>query len=865
MQKPPRRNWPLLLIYAAIAIGGVLLVAGFLRFNELHREFLAINHSTASGGRTLLKTRFFVDKAADDIDAALLAPERMPPLLASASRHLLGAQTYASEGHDDDPELRHKLSMRIQEMRANLDRLASGPSGSIDLGTFPSELHSLAHEIGNAERERWNVLSTLNGELTAGMRTMNLLIGAAFVLFVAIMLALGQVLNRALRAEAGLKQAKEETEAIQQATLDASPIGIAFVDGATTEPPRILTANRQMAAIFGYETGRLSGLGLKELFAEPEAHAEFVRMAASQLASGDVIGQEAVMLRREGTRFWCALSAKAIDPADPERGIVLTCEDVSPRKAVIAELEEEHRRAEAASQAKSDFLANMSHELRTPFAGLFGLIGLLEHSPLDDRQRRHLQLARDSASQMQAIVNDILDFSKIEAGKLIIDASVFDLRWLLQTTAEIHAMAATRKGLHFSTDFQPAETHYVVGDPVRLRQILDNLLSNAVKFTEHGEIRMAARMRRLGERIHLNVVIEDTGIGIPREMQDRIFEKFTQGDSSTTRLYGGTGLGLAISRQLATMMGGRIAVSSREGTGSRFSLSLRLPAASPSELPPPEADEKIGRLDGIVVLLAEDHPTNRTMLAETLIERGAIVHVAENGEEAVRLATEYRPDAILMDCQMPRIDGLEATRRIRAAGDRVPVIALTAFATLNIRDDCLAAGMNSFLTKPVTPKLLCNEILRLLGAPAGDERTPAPATEQPPALSGRILLVDDNPPILEATRALIERSGCRVEISGSGSDALARLQAAAEVDDEAQSFDLVLLDCHMPVLDGLETTRRWRALERERHWPRLPIVALTADDHGTAQARCRAAGMDGVLTKPFTEGELRSLLTEWLA
>ncbi|HEX5802500.1 MAG TPA: response regulator [Azospira sp.] len=896
---PARLSWPLFLTYLAAAIGGLALVAGFARFNSLHQEFLSANFDAVHGARTLLKARFFVDIAARDVEAAAQAPERRGELLTSAGKRLLSAENYAAEGRDSEPAARETLTGRINGTRHEVDRLARLVSQDHESAAFvrlATEMRRLAHDLDAAELDRWGNLSALNTELTARMRTMNLLIVAAFFLFVVVMLTLAWALRRTRIAEAELKLAKHETEATQQTTLDASPIGIAFIDTADRENCRILAANRQMAAIFGYDTETLPGLGIRRLYASQESYEQFSRTASERLASGEVLRQEMVMLRRGGMPFWCALSVKAIDPENIGRGVVWTCEDVSVRKAAEAELQQERSRAEAASLAKSEFLANMSHELRTPFAGLFGLLGLLRSSPLDDSQRRYLQLANDSATQMQAIVNDILDFSKIEAGKLIIESAPFDLRRLLGGAAEMHAAAAERKGLRFALDLVEPMTRCVVGDPVRLRQILDNLLNNAIKFTERGEVRLIVQARPVGAQVQLRIAVEDTGIGIPPRVQATIFEKFTQADSSTTRLYGGTGLGLAISKQLATLMGGQIAVSSREGAGSRFSLMLQLPVADDAACADAQALGAADRLDDVVVLLAEDNAINRGMLAETLERYGAVVWTAENGEEAVALAAEHSPDVILMDCQMPKMDGLEAARRIRAgesAGRQVPIIALTAFSTSNFREDCLDAGMNRFLAKPVTGDALLAEIASLLRrkipAPAPVPRvrqlpvatsatapavSPAPVpalvsatppdTLPPAHFAARLLLVEDNLPILEATRGLLERFGCTVVAADSGSAALARLAETVDRPAASPQFDLILLDCQMPILDGLETARRWRAIERERRLPPLPIIALTADERSAVLARCRDAGMDDALSKPFTEGELQALLAEWL-
>lgn len=855
-------SWPLFLTYAAAAVGGVLLVIGFVRFNALHQEFLSANFDSVHGARTLLKSRFLIDQAARDLEVAVSVPERRVQLLQAADKRLLNAEHYSAEGKDGDPAARNALVERIRAARHGLLPLAAepaSPSQAITLRSASTELQRLARDVDAAELDRWGTLSGLNQELAARMRTLNQLIGAAFILFVGVMFALGWALLRTRRAEAAMQAAKAEAEAIQQTTLEASPIGIAYIDTSDPSNRRILAVNHQMAAIFGYEPETMPGLSVRRLYAGQDAFERFNATAPGRLADGEVMREELVMQRRNGMPFWCSLSIKAIDPSDLGRGVVWTCEDISERKAVETALMQERVRAEAASQAKSEFLANMSHELRTPFTGLFGLLDLLRQSPLDSNQLRHLELARNSASQMQAIVNDILDFSKIEAGKLIIENVPFNLRALTTGIADVHATEAQRKGLLFSLDIVEPLTEGLFGDVTRIRQIIDNLLSNAIKFTEKGEVRLSAQTTpESGGTSTLRITIEDTGIGIPVDMQPHIFDKFTQGDSSTTRIYGGSGLGLAICKQLATLMNGHIDLASSEGRGSRFSLVLRLPVARLADTPAAKSAciGPAGQLEDIVVLLAEDNAVNRSMMAETLELMGAIVWTAENGEEAVRLVAEHAPDVVLMDCQMPLVDGFEATRRIRTAepdGQHVPIIAITAFATSNVRDQCLAEGMmDRFLPKPLNVGDLLAAIHSLL--PRGKLRRHR--------LSGRVLLVDDNPPILESTRAAIARTGCDVATARDGSDALGQLEAAAL--DQAREFDLVLMDCNMPLLDGWETTRRWRQREREMALPPLAIIATTADDSQATRDRCTAAGMSGTLTKPFTEQELHTLLASWL-
>jgi len=534
------------------------------------------------------------------------------------------------------------------------------------------------------------------------------------------------------------------------------------------------------------------------------------------------------------------------------------------------ELEKERQKAETANQAKSEFIANISHELRTPMNGILGMAQLILNTPLSEKQSQQLNILYDSGKTLLHIINELLDLTKIEAGKMELETIPFDLLQTIEGAVAILRNRAQEKGLTLEIQAGDNIPQQVVGDNTRLGQIVRNLMANAIKFTNKGGIFVQVMLDKIvdGNAV-LTIAVIDTGIGIPPNEVANLFNKFHQVDASTSRKYGGTGLGLFICRQFVELMGGKIGVETAPGKGCKFWFTLTLPIVEvptislPSSTSPPKLPQKVSKvpvpkstsapMPDVRILLVEDDKINQIVAQMTLEEFGYQLDIANDGQEAVDMTANQHYNLVLMDVHMPVLDGYAATQRIRQreqnTDTHLPIIAMTADVISSDLEACLEVGMDDALTKPIVKGVIEQMLNKWLATKE------TPALEKVPEQLPNILLVEDNETNQIVGKMMLEEMGLKVNIANDGQEAIDMTVKG--------HYDLVLMDIHMPILDGCTATKRIRKREQNTN-THLPIIAITASATTEDIERCLATGMDDFLAKPLAQTSLTQMINKWL-
>jgi PAS domain S-box-containing protein len=625
---------------------------------------------------------------------------------------------------------------------------------------------------------------------------------------------------------------------------------------------RVTTWNTGATRLFGYTAEEALGgpFTISPHASEPEKAERLQR-----LRSGETFTYETSAVSKSGREIEIEVATTPLHDENGElAGKIYVAHEITERKRAQSAIQAARESAEAANRAKSSFLARMSHEIRTPMNGVLGMTELLLETGLTPTQRRFAETVQRSGKSLLGIINDILDLSKIEAGKLELERIDFDLRQTIEDAVELLAQRAQSKGLELTCSLPVDLTSRLKGDPLRLGQIVTNLLGNAIKFTEHGEVAVAvSRQEDATRTTTLRFEVTDTGPGIPADAQERIFESFSQADGATARKHGGTGLGLAISRQLVELMGGTMRVQSEQGLGSTFSFSLQF------EKDVTQASDIVAsaQVRGMRALIVTANARIRVALNAQIAHWRLTTDTADSLEHAIqvlRSAAERGAccDIVIIDSALPAPGPLALARAIKAdaALANARLVMLMPVGRHGEMREARHAGIHACVSKPVRQCTLYECVLNIVkGAPENPPQI-GPSSPVPEIVrrhsGGRLLLAEDNPINQQVALGILKIEGYQVTVANNGLEAVNAYAQAP--------FDLILMDCHMPEMDGFEATRKIRQLQKEANLKRIPIVALTANAMQQDREECLNAGMDDHLSKPYSRHQLRAFLEHWL-